>query len=87
MKKREYEFRKSFSKTISKLKGKEAENLFKKIEEILCCENLNHYKNLRKDLKAYKRVHVNRCYVILFCDQKGVVHFIDYAHHDKVYSK
>lgn len=84
---RKFEFKKRFSKKISKLKGKEAKNLFNKIEEILCCEDLNHYKNLRNDLKAYKRVHVNGSFVILFCDENDVVHFIDYNHHDKIYQK
>jgi mRNA-degrading endonuclease RelE of RelBE toxin-antitoxin system len=85
MNRREFEFRKKFSKKISKLKGKEAKNLFNKIEEILYCEDINHYKNLRKDLKIYKRVHVNGSYVILFCDINNVVHFVDYDHHDKIY--
>ena len=85
--KRNFEFKKKFSKRISKLKGKEAKNLFNKIEEILSCEDLTHYKNLRNDLKAYKRVHVNHSYVILFCDENNVIHFVDYNHHDKIYSR
>ena len=48
-----------FKKALSKLKGKKLDNVLKKRDEILNCKDLNHYKNLRYDLKQYKRVHVN----------------------------
>lgn len=85
MSEREFEFSKEFDKKISKLKGKEAKNLFNKIEEILNCEDINHYKNLKHSLKSYKRVHVNTSFVILFQDQRGLIFFVDYQHHDKIY--
>lgn len=84
MKKRDYKFESKFDKKISKLKGKEADNLFKKINEILTCNDIDHYKNLRNKFKKYKRVHVNRCYVIMFFE-KDKVYFVDYDHHDKIY--
>ena len=59
-------FSKQFAKSISKLKGQEAKNLVKKIIEILSSKNINHYKNLRNDLKDFKRVHINSSFVILF---------------------
>lgn len=85
---RDFDLEASFSKKISKLKGKELFNLLKKISEILQSDDLTHYKNLRKPLQKYKRVHVNSCYVVLFYDTilKKVI-FVDYEHHDKVYKK
>ena len=77
-----------FDKAISKLKGKEADNLYKKIIEIRKIDDLNHYKNLKGNLKKYKRVHINSSYVILFYDAKNnIIFFEDYEHHDKIYLK
>jgi len=56
-----------------------------KIDEILNSTDLNHYKNLTRDLKKYKRVHVNNSYVILFFGDDDTVYFVDYAHHDIIY--
>jgi mRNA-degrading endonuclease RelE of RelBE toxin-antitoxin system len=85
---RDFDFSKTFSKKISKLKGKEVFVLLQKIIEILLTKDFSHYKNLRYDLKKYKRVHVNKSYVIIFYDDKTKkVYFIDYDHHDKIYKK
>lgn len=73
-----------FEKKVHKLKGTDLANVVKKVDNI-CSKDINHFKNLRYDLKQYKRVHVNDSFVILFFDEKNVVHFVDYAHHDVVY--
>ena len=64
MRKRNYS--KEFQKQLYKLKGQQLVNVLNKIDEILNCPNLNHYKNLRKPLHKFKRVHINNSYVILF---------------------
>lgn len=76
-----------FEKAISSLKGKEAENLYKKIEQISTIEDINHYKNLKKPLQKYKRVHINDSYIILFFGDNQTIYFVDYDHHDKIYLK
>lgn len=78
-------FSKHFEKQVSKLKGQELENLLKKIDEICSYSDLNHYKNLRKPLQQFKRVHVNNSYVILFQGRDNIVYFYRYYHHDRVY--
>ncbi len=78
-------YSKLFFRKIRKIKGKELENLQKKIFDIASCENLDHYKNLRMGLKLYKRVHVNSSFVILFYGDDGTVTFVDYDHHDRIY--
>ncbi len=55
------------------------------MDEILLSEDLDHYKNLTKSLKRFKRVHINNSYVILFFGEDGTVYFVDYEHHDIVY--
>lgn len=57
----------------------------KKIEEILSCD-IDHYKNLRYDMKESKRVHINH-FVLIFSynKEKDLVSFEDFDHHDKIY--
>ena len=76
-----------FKKQLKKIKGKELSNVLRKRDEILISEDLNHYKNLKHNLKKYKRVHVNNSYIILFFGDDDFVYFVDYAHHDIVYKQ
>lgn len=83
---RDFDFEKKFEKKVSKLNGKEVLNILNKIIEIISAKDLEHYKNLRYDLKKYRRVHVNKSYVIIFYDDSTKkVYFVDYDHHDKIY--
>ena len=40
--------------------------LMKKIEEIIATDNIDHYKNLRKPLQDFKRVHIDAHFVLVF---------------------
>ena len=58
---RRYEVTPSLQKTLNKLLKRDKllyERLLKKIEDIINCENVEHYKNLSYDLKDKKRVHI-----------------------------
>jgi len=63
----------------------------KKIKEIINCDknSIGHYKNLKHDLKEYKRVHIDRQFVLAFKVDisNNFILFIDFDHHDKIYSK
>jgi mRNA-degrading endonuclease RelE of RelBE toxin-antitoxin system len=63
------------------------EALMGKIDEILNCKDVNHYKNLRKPLQDLKRVHIRGPFVLTFkylkSDNKIV--FYDFDHHDRIY--
>ena len=74
---------KKFSKLASKDR-KQLENVYKKIDEILL--NPQHYKNLKKPLENWKRVHVGS-YVLTFSvdENTKTVTLEDYDHHDKIY--
>jgi Cytotoxic translational repressor of toxin-antitoxin stability system len=79
---------------FDKLKSKDPEayqNLKRKIEQvtIILESNLNHYKNLKKPLQDYKRVHINQGFVLIFrVDKKNKrIIIADYEHHDNVYKK
>ena len=61
----------------------------KKIKEITNhnLETIDRYKNLRNDLKEYKRVHIDKHFVLTFKVNKkdNFILFEDFDHHDKVY--
>jgi len=58
-----------------------------KIEEILSCEDIGHYKNLRNPLQGLKRVHISKSFVLTFKYIKSgdKVIFYKLDHHDRIY--
>jgi len=77
---------------ISKLKNyKQVEIFYKKIKQIIACDenSINHYKNLRHELKDYKRVHVDKSFALTFKVNlnKNLILFTDFDHHDRIYKK
>lgn len=66
-------------------------NLKKKIYQIAEILQLhpNHCKNLKKPLQRFKRVHVNKAFVIVFeVDTQNKLMIIhDYDHHNRIYKK
>ena len=76
---------------LCKKDRKRVEIINKKIRQIINCDSVSiqHYKNLRNDLKYFKRVHIDTSFVLVFkVDvQKNHILFVDFDHHDKVYKK
>lgn len=70
---------------------KKVEIINKKIKEIINCDkvSIQHYKNLRHDLKEYKRVHIQTSFVLVFKIDifNNFILFADFDHHDKIYKK
>lgn len=68
---------------------KRVEIINKKIKEIINSDidSINHYKNLRYNLSDYKRVHIDKHFVLTFkVDiQNKFILFADFDHHDKIY--
>ena len=85
-----YEIHPDLDKILFKLAKKDKvqfEAILKKIEEIKNSKNIEHYKNLRKPLEKYKRVHVHTSFVLLFRQIEDVIIFRYYDHHDNIYKK
>ena len=86
---RKYLIEKDLKKVLSKLFKKNT-NLYvavmKKIEGILCCENPEHYKNLKVPLQEFKRVHVGS-FILMFkyVKEEDKILFYDLTHHDDAY--
>jgi len=75
-------------KKLSQKDKKRVEVINKKIKEIINnnINSIDRYKNLRYDLKDYKRVHLGH-FVLTFkvYKDKNFILFEDFEHHDNVY--
>lgn len=63
--------------------------VMKKMDEILTCIDVEHYKNLRKPLQHLKSVHINTHFVLVFKYDKehDAIFFYDFDNHDTIYKK
>nr|MCK4929659.1 hypothetical protein [Nanoarchaeota archaeon] len=70
---------------LSKKNPKQLEIIYKKLTEVV--KNPHRYKNLRVPLNKWKRVHINKHFVLAFSiDEKSkTVILEDYERHDKIY--
>ena len=84
-----YENKPLFKKILKKLFKKDKityERIMKKIQEIINSEDIEHYKNLRHDLKNFKRVQIGEKVLVFKYDKKNnLISFEDFDHHDKIY--
>ena len=88
---RQYRTSKNFDRILAKLEKKDKqlyENLFNKMNEVLNSPDIEHYKNLRYDLKEYKRVQVGSFVLVFKYDKSSdLIFFADFDHHDVIYKK
>lgn len=62
------------------------ERIMKKIEEVITSGDVEHYKNLRHDMKDRKRVHIGHFVLIFrFIKEESKIKFVDFDHHDEIY--
>ena len=75
-------------KKLSKKDNIRYEAILKKIDEITKSDS-EHYKNLRYNMKNYKRVHIDSSFVLVFVvdKNKNIIYFEDFAHHDDIYKR
>ena len=75
-------------KKLSKKDKPLHEQLLKKMNELVNSYDLEHYKNLKYDMKDSKRVHIGH-FVLVFQFNKAAntINFDDFDHHDKIYVK
>jgi len=84
---KEFELSDPLKKILSKIYKKDKaryEAVMKKIEEIASSSEIEHYKNLRYNLKDCKRVHIGH-FVLVFRVVGNKIYFEDYDHHDNIY--
>ncbi|HIH30458.1 TPA: type II toxin-antitoxin system mRNA interferase toxin, RelE/StbE family [Candidatus Micrarchaeota archaeon] len=77
----------NFKQKAKKLKKKDKprfERLMKKINEIL--EEPNHYEPLSNKMSGVRRAHLDPFVLTFSVDEnRRVVRFLDFDHHDKIY--
>ncbi len=76
-------------KKLLKKDKKKVEIIDRKIKEIISHDKttIQHYKNLRYELKDFKRVHIDSSFVLIFKVniEKNFILFADFDHHDSIY--
>jgi len=73
---------------LSKKDKKLYEQVLKKIEEIINCYDVEHYKNLRYDMRDKKRVHMGHFVLVFqFIKAENKIKFLDFNHHDNIYKR
>lgn len=86
-----YEILPNLQRILKKLAKKDKklyEQIIKKIEEIINAYDVEHYKNLRNDLKDLKRVHIGHFVLVFNFDKKNnKIIFEDFDHHDNIYKR
>ena len=87
---RKFSFEGKLEKTLQKIFEKDRqlyEIVMKKVREIIECEDVEHYKNLRAPLAHLKRVHIRGPFVLIFKYEKpqDKTIFYDLDHHDGIY--
>ncbi len=87
-----FEYSELLTKKLKKLKKKDPhqfEIIMKKRNDIKEKVQINpdHFKNLRQDLSDFKRVHIDKHFVLTFKvdKQNKMIRFEDYDHHDNIY--
>ena len=63
------------------------EIVWKKINEVINSSNIEHYKNLKFPMNEFKRVHIDKSFVLVFKYDKtnDKIKFYDLDHHNKIY--
>jgi YafQ family addiction module toxin component len=76
-------------KKLLKKDKKKVKIINKKIKQIIFSnsQSINHYKNLRNEMKEFKRVHIDNSFVLIFKVDinKNFILFVDFDHHDRIY--
>ena len=87
---RKFEIEQKLQKNLAKLFHKDRkryEILMKKMDEILACADVDHFKNLRRPMQHLKSVHIDSHFVLVFRYEPATdrVFFYDFDHHDKIF--
>jgi len=88
---RHYEIKPYLQDILNKFSKKDKvmyERILKKIEEVITSKDVEHYKNLRYDMKDRKRVHLGHFVLVFkFLKESDTISFVDFGHHDEVYER
>ncbi len=87
---RDFEIKPELDRILKKLFKKNKllyEQIMKKIDEVVSSYDIEHYKNLRYDMKDSKRVHIGHFVLVFSYNKKtNFVSFEYFEHHDNIYN-
>ena len=86
----DYNFSDVLKQKIKKLDSTLKARLLKKVEEIISSDqkSIQHYKNLKNELKEKKRAHIGHFILLFKVETKNnFILFLDFTHHDDAYKK
>ncbi len=87
----DFEISENLQEILKKLSRKDKslhEQVLNKIDEIVKSYDIEHYKNLRHNMKDSKRVHIGHFVLIFQFDKKSnKIYFDDFDHHDNIYKR
>jgi mRNA-degrading endonuclease RelE of RelBE toxin-antitoxin system len=88
----DFEFHKELLKDLIKLSKKDFvlyNQLLIKIDEIKNNSDIEHYKNLKKPLENFKRVHITQKFFLIFryLKEEKKILFRYFEHRDFIYKK
>ena len=73
---------------LSKKDKQAYDRILAKIDEVVSSCDIEHYKNLKYNMKDSKRVHIGHFVLIFQFDKKNdEINFDDFDHHDSIYKK
>ena len=79
----------NLEKILKKLSKKDKDlynQILKKIDEVINSEDIEHFKNLRYNMKDSKRVHIGHFVLIFqYKQEENLILFDDFDHHDNIY--
>ncbi|MBU3906781.1 MAG: addiction module toxin RelE [Nanoarchaeota archaeon] len=79
---RGYKTSRELDRILAKLQKKDRqlyENIFNKMKEVINNPDIDHYKNLRYDMKEFKRVHVGHFVLVFKFDRiNNLIFFSDF---------
>ena len=85
----DYEIIPDLKRIINKLSKKDKrlyEQVLKKVNEVISSSDIEHYKNLKYDMKDKKRVHIGHFVLVFkFIKEENKIIFLDFDHHDNIY--
>ena len=86
---KKFEIKPELYKKLVKLSKKDKKSykaVMRKIDEVVNSSKVEHYKNLRYNMKDSKRVHIGHFVLVFSYDTlKDFISFEDYDHHDNIY--
>lgn len=87
---REFSIENELKKKIKKIVNKDKalyDVLMNKMNGILSCYDVDHYKNLRSPLQHLKRAHIKGPFILTFryIEAEDKIIFYDLDHHDNIY--